>query len=319
MVETEIPRIDLPRARHRSRRRTRVAFAIVIVVGVFSLGLFLSYRRQVVSYLTHWKGGPSHTVPYLPFEPPPVTHLAAMGDTGDSGKRLDDTGDMVADLAQRTTTYDALILLGDNVYPDGDPARLPQTVFEPFAATLDAGTELLAILGNHDVKRNNGDAQMGVLGMAGRWWARRIADVLIVGLDSNQIENATQLQFLDDALAATDATWKIVLLHHPPYSAGYQGSNKKARKAVAPIVERHQVQLVLSGHDHDYQRSVPINGVTYVVSGAGSGTRRTGEASFTAESFSSRHFLDVSVFADRLVVRAVNHDGRVADEFVLAP
>ena len=33
--------------------------------------------------------------------------------------------------------YDALLLLGDNVYPTGDPARLPATVFEPFAEVLD--------------------------------------------------------------------------------------------------------------------------------------------------------------------------------------
>jgi 3',5'-cyclic AMP phosphodiesterase CpdA len=258
-------------------------------------------------------------VPYVPFQPPPLKHLAVAGDVGDSGHRLDATGALVDDLAQRTTTYDALLLLGDNVYPDGDPARLPMTVFEPFAATLARGTQLLAIVGNHDVKRNNGDAQMEALGMTGRWWARRIGEVLIVGLDSTQIENEAQLRFLDDALATTDAVWRIVLLHHPPYSAGYQGSNVAARNAIAPIVERHHVQLVLSGHDHDYQRSLPINGVIYVVSGAGSGTRRTGDASFTAQSFSSRHILDVSVFADRMVVRAVVHDGTVADEFVVSP
>jgi 3',5'-cyclic AMP phosphodiesterase CpdA len=297
----------------------RVSVAIVVVIAVVALGLFLSYRRQVISYLTHWKGSPTHTAPYVPFDPPPDTHLAVAGDTGDSGHRLDATADAIADLAARTTKYDALILLGDTVYPDGDPARLAATVFEPFAATLGQGTQLLAILGNHDVKGNHGDAQMEALGMPGRWWARQIGDVFIVGLDSNQIENPTQLQFLDDSLAATDAPWRIVLLHHPPYSAGYQGSNTKARKAITPIVERHGVQLVLSGHDHDYQRSEPINGVTYVVSGAGSGTRRTGEASFTAESFSWHHFLDVAVFKDRMVVRAVNQDDRVADEFVLTP
>jgi 3',5'-cyclic AMP phosphodiesterase CpdA len=320
MVETDEARIDTPLVRPRRRGRgKRVAMAIVLVIAVFAIGLFLSYRRQIVSYLTHRKGGPSETVPYVPFDPQPTTHLAAAGDTGDSGKRLAATGALIADLAQRTTTHDALLLLGDNVYPDGDPERLPATVFEPFATTLARGTELLAILGNHDVKRNNGDAQMQALGMPGRWWARRVGDVSIVGLDSTQIENEAQLQFLDAALTATDATWRIVLLHHPPYSDGYQGSNLKARNAITPIVERHHVQLVLSGHDHDYQRSVPINGVTYVVSGAGSGTRRTGEASFTEESFSSRHFLDMSVFADRMVVRAVIHDGSVADEFVLTP
>jgi hypothetical protein len=51
-----------------------------------------------------------------------------------------------------------------------------------------------------------------------------------------------------------------------------------------------------------------------VVTGGASGTRRTGEDDFTAESFSWHHFTEVAVFADRIVVRAVNQDLRVADE-----
>ena len=81
-----------------------------------------------------------------------------------------------------------------------------------------------------------------------------------------------------------------------------------------PLFERYGVQLVLSGHDHDYQRSKPINGVTYVVSGGAAGTRRTGSDSFTEVSFSWHHFVDLNVFHDRIVLRAVNQDLRVADE-----
>jgi len=106
-------------------------------------------------------------------------------------------------------------------------------------------------------------------------------------------------------------------VHHPPYSAGYQGSALDIRAAYAPIFERHGVQLVLSGHDHDYQRSEVIGGVTYVVSGGGAGTRRTSSDWFTARSFSWHHFLDVAVFPDALVVRAVNQDQRVADEAIV--
>lgn len=107
------------------------------------------------------------------------------------------------------------------------------------------------------------------------------------------------------------------MLHHPPYSAGYQGSNDAVRRTFVPVFERHGVQLVLSGHDHDYQRSRPINGVTYVVSGAASGTCGTGEEDFTAVSYSWLHFIEIGVFPDRLVVRAVNSELRVADEAVV--
>jgi 3',5'-cyclic AMP phosphodiesterase CpdA len=293
-----------------------LAFGVLTVIALLVGGL--GYRRQIVSYLTHWKGSPRHTVPYEVLQPPPDVHFAVVGDIGDSGSRLDATANAVAAIGAQQA-YDALLLLGDNVYPSGDPARLPDTVFGPFAATLDSGARLLAIVGNHDVKDGHGDAQMAALGMPGRWWQERIGDVLVVGLDSNDIDNPEQLAFLDDALGASDATWKFVLAHHPPYSAGYQGSSHDVRDAIGPIVERHGVQLVLSGHDHDYQRSKVIGGVTYVVTGGAAGTRRTSEASFTAASFSWHHFVDLAVYDDHVVLRAVNQDDRVADAAVLLP
>jgi 3',5'-cyclic AMP phosphodiesterase CpdA len=125
--------------------------------------------------------------------------------------------------------------------------------------------------------------------------------------------------FLENALEAADTTWTIVAMHHPPYSAGYQGSSIDARRAFAPLFEQYGVQLVLSGHDHDYQRSEVINGVTYVVSGAGSGARRTGSEDFTAVSYAFLHFVDVAAYDDRMVVRAVGTDRSVADEFTLVP
>lgn len=298
------------------RRWPRIAALIALLVLLVVVVAALPYRRQIVSYLTHWKGSPTHTVAYEPYAPPPPVHLAAVGDIGDSGARIDATGAAMARLGE-IDPYDGLILLGDNVYPSGDPAKLPGTVFEPFADVLDQGAELMAIVGNHDVKNGNGEPQMRALGMPGLWWARTIGNVLIVGLNSNDPDNEEQRRFVETSLAQSTARWKIVALHHPPYSAGYQGSSVHVREVYSPIFEKYGVQLVLSGHDHDYQRSKPINGVTYIVSGGGAGTRRTGEASFTAVSFSWHHFLDIAAFRERLVVRAINQDDRVADEVTI--
>jgi 3',5'-cyclic AMP phosphodiesterase CpdA len=297
-----------------------VVSGVVVLVLLVGVVFGLQYRRQIVAYLTHWKGSPTHTEPYVPYpvSDPPALHIGVAGDIGDSGNRIVATGAAMA-RAGESTPYDVLLLLGDNVYPAGDPAKLPDTVYGPFSAVLDSGATLLAILGNHDVKGHHADAQMRALGMPGRWWSRQFGDVLIVGLDSNEPDNPDQLAFLERTLRDTDARWRIVALHHPPYSAGYQGSSKHVREVFAPVFAEHHVQLVLSGHEHDYQRSEPIDGVTYVVSGAAAGTRRTGEASFTAVSFSWHHFVDVAVFDDRLVLRAVNQDLRVADEATVLP
>lgn len=291
---------------------------LMIVVVLATDAAVVVMPRQVRSYLTHWKGSPTHTVAYGPYPVAgaPALRMAVAGDIGDSGPRLNATARAIEQLTG-ARGWDALLLLGDNVYPNGDPKRLPKTVFEPFAPILDAGTRLLAILGNHDVKQGNGPRQVKALGMAGRWWSTEMHGVLIVGLDSNRADDPAQRSWLERTLRDSTATWKIVALHHPPYSAGYQGSSKNVRAAFSPLFERYGVQLVLSGHDHDYQRSKPINGVTYIVSGGAAGTRRTGTASFTADSFSWHHFVEVAVFDRQLVVRAINQDHRVADEAVI--
>jgi 3',5'-cyclic AMP phosphodiesterase CpdA len=304
-----------------TRRKRRpgcvVAVALAGVVVLTAAFFAVQYRRQLWSVITHRKGSPTHTVAYRPFATPPALHLAVAGDIGDSGSRLEATARAVSRLDAQQP-YQDLLILGDNVYPSGDPAGLDATVFRPFAPVL-RHADLLAILGNHDVGSGHGAAQMRALGMPRRWWARESGDVLIVGLDSNDERNPRQRAFLERRLATSNARWKIVALHHPPYSAGYQGSAEDVRARFAPIFERHGVQLVLSGHDHDYQRSKPLRGVTYVVTGAAAGTRRTGEESFTAVSFSWHHFVDVGIFSDRLVLRAVNQDGRVADQVTLRP
>jgi len=97
------------------------------------------------------------------------------------------------------------------------------------------------------------------------------------------------------------------------------GSSIDVREAFTPLFEKYGVQLDLSGHDHDYQRSKPINGVTYVVSGAAAKLRPANRADFTEVAWSTYHFLDLLVWPDRLVVRAVNQSGEMFDTVTLLP
>jgi 3',5'-cyclic AMP phosphodiesterase CpdA len=294
------------------KSRRRVALAVLAVVAVMVAVVGFLYGDQAVRFATHLKGSPTSTEAWtqLPTDGREL-HLALAGDIGESGPRLRATAAAITTVDGRDP-FDGVVLLGDNVYPEGNPAGLPNTVFDPLSAVLDHA-ELYAVLGNHDIKDGHGDAQADALGMPGRWWARDLGDVLLIGLDSNHPHNPDQLAWLEDTLAAADESWRIVFLHHPPYSAGYQGSDLAAREAFSPLFARYGVQLVASGHEHDYQRSVPIDGVTYLVSGGAARTRRTGEDDFTAASFSWHHFVELGVYPDRLVLRAVNQDLRVAD------
>jgi hypothetical protein len=83
------------------------------------------------------------------------------------------------------------------------------------------------------------------------------------------------------------------------------------------VYERAGVDLVLAGHDHDYQRTTPQGGVTYVVTGGAATHRPTGRADITVTAASTYHFVELVAYPDRLEVRAVAQDGRIIDAFAL--
>lgn len=242
--------------------------------------------------------------------------IAVAGDVGTGGDAEYATAASM-DRVEGGDEYAALLLLGDNVYPNGDPADLQRTVFDPFAPVLDGDTRLLAVLGNHDSDDGYGDEQVDAIGMPGRWYATTIDNTLIVSLDSNRPRDSDQLRWLEETLAANTSTWTIVQLHHPPFSGGSHGSDDAVRDAFVPLFEDYGVDLVLSGHDHDYQRSRVLSGVTYIVSGAAAKLRDAHLADFSAVALSTFHFVDLTITADRIEVRAVDHDDQVFDQVIL--
>jgi 3',5'-cyclic AMP phosphodiesterase CpdA len=305
-------------ARPRRRTRRKVLVGVLALVLLVAAGVAWSYRDLIQAELTHRIGGPPQTWDPVAFPPGgrPWFRVALAGDVGSGGEREFETAEAIAEQS-RIDPYDVLMLLGDNVYPAGDPERLQETVYDPFGPLLDRGTELFAILGNHDVQAGVGEEQLAALEMPGRWYAVERGDLLGIALDSTIPDDPEQLAWLEETLAESDATWKLVALHHPPYSSGMHGTNEDVAAAFVPLFERYGVQLVFAGHEHDYQRTEPINGVTYVVTGAAAETRRTGTEAFTAVAWSTHHFVDMNVFEDHIVLRAIDQDGDQFDEAII--
>ncbi|MEM6707954.1 MAG: metallophosphoesterase, partial [Pseudomonadota bacterium] len=79
-------------------------------------------------------------------------------------------------------------------------------------------------------------------------------DVHLFVLSTQNSQIAEQADWLDAALAASDARWKIVSMHHPIFSSGRGRDSPERRALLLPVLKRHQVDLVLQGHDHTYAR-----------------------------------------------------------------
>lgn len=243
--------------------------------------------------------------------------LAAAGDIGTGGDAAYATA-AAMDALEADREFDAMLLLGDNVYPSGEAELVESRVLDPLASVLDGPTELVAALGNHDVRTGDGEPELAALGLSNRWYLRRFGPVAaVVVVDSTRAGDPDQLAWLDQTLPSLDAPWTVVIQHHPPYSAGRHGSDEAPRAHLVPRYERAGVDLVLSGHDHDYQRSVALNGVTYVISGGAATLRSTGREDFTVASASIYHFVELAAGSGQLDVRAVDQDGQVLDQFAI--
>ena len=98
-------------------------------------------------------------------------------------------------------------------------------------------------------------------------------------LDSNVYVDPTDpalMRWIESDLASTDAAWKFVVCHHPPFNIGIEHGDEQQIRALCPIFERLGVDLVMSGHEHNYQRTRPIRFVPGDLAGAkavGKGTR----------------------------------------------
>jgi predicted phosphodiesterase len=241
--------------------------------------------------------------------------ILAFGDSGGGGS------DQYALLEQMyTVPYDLMIHTGDIAYDDGTIQQYEENVFGVYA-NIFRNIPFMPSSGNHDYRTLQGAPFRDVFALPGdageKWYSYDYGRVHFVALDT-EADYRTQAEWLDRDLTANKLPWKIVYMHKPPYSSGMHGSDTSLRNALAPVLERHGVQLVLAGHDHNYERIKPQDGVAYVVTGGGGvGTRSVGTSSFTALSEDVIHFVYLEVFAEELVMHAIDATGREFDSMVV--
>lgn len=160
---------------------------------------------------------------------------------------------------------DLLVTLGDNDYTRGVSFATNWT--STFGWLSAAGVGVAGTLGNHDVQFDRGRYEFDLLRMPAPYYIRRVKDVELIVLDSNAVTTA-QTRWLKRTLAKRSGFRRIVVFHHPAYTCGGHLGSEAVQRAWVPLFERYGVRLVLSGHDHNYQR-FKRRGVTYVVHGGG--------------------------------------------------
>lgn len=253
--------------------------------------------------------------------PPPgaPVRFAAFGDSGDGGEQQ-----RIVMGQLRTVPLDLVLHAGDVAYERGTRDELERNFFDVYAPLLRSHA-FYPVAGNHDYDTEDGAPLREAFDLPARpgdaaperWYSFDWGDVHFVGLDT-EVTGAEQAAWLDRDLTANTRPWTVVFGHRPPFSSGEHGSSASFRDYFVPVLEKHRVPLVLSGHDHHYERTVSMNGVTYVVTGGGGReTRDVSGASFTAFAEAVAHIVFVTVTGDELLLHAIDGTGREFDSLSL--
>jgi hypothetical protein len=214
--------------------------------------------------------------------PAPV-RIWAMGDFGSTGPEQEGVRNAYYSFSKNTYT-NLMLWLGDDAYPTGTDEQYSSNVFIPYKDIL-SKTLVYSSTGNHDMFFSssmnetgpyfdifnfprNGECG-GLKSNSEAYYSFNYANIHFVCLETNidsfGERTAEMINWLKSDLQADNSKWTIAYFHYPPYSKGYHDSDKNkdmqfVRENIIPVLEEHGTDLVLCGHDHDYERTSLIAG-----------------------------------------------------------
>lgn len=260
--------------------------------------------------------------------------FAVIGDTGKASPEQARVAERMAAVAP-----DFVLHTGDVLYVDDDDAAF----LGPYRALLPRVPFWVAF-GNHDIERAELWAglfdrpQNGPRNRASeKSFFFDFGDARVAVADSNggsETFGRRLPSWLREVFTARpEARWRFVVLHHPPYTWGHHPPHALGQQHLVPLFEELGVDVVFSGHDHNYQRTAPLRGgrparegergVVYVVSGAGGARlydvapRETWPDALRAANGERHSFTHVVASSERLEVEQIDLDGTAIDRFTV--
>ena len=207
------------------------------------------------------------------------TRVWILGDSGTADSNAESVRDAFYKFNRGSTT-DMMIMLGDNAYDNGADSDYQKAFFNVFAPSL-YSTPVWSTIGNHDASIDSGSAYFDIFtlpsdGKTGgvpsgteAYYSFNYANIHFVCLDSEVSDRSptgAMYSWLMTDLVANTQDWTVVFFHHPPYSKGTHNSDvinsamSDMRENFTAIFEMYGVDLVFTGHSHNYERSFPVLG-----------------------------------------------------------
>ena len=216
--------------------------------------------------------------------PTPImsTRFAVIGDYGLAGDAERDVANLV-----KGWEPDFIITTGDNNYPDGKAETIDENIgqyyhayIHPYLGAYGEGADInrfFPTMGNHDWSITGGNAYLDYFSLPGneRYYDFTWGPVHFFALDSDSREpdgvgrSSVQGEWLRDKLDTSESVWKIVYMHHSPYSSG---SEDGSIDWMQWPYKKWGATAVISGHSHVYERLI-LDDLPYFVNGLGGGAR----------------------------------------------
>lgn len=238
-----------------------------------------------------------------------------------------------------TEQVDFAIHTGDVIYPYGALANpvgeYNERFFRPYEDFLDR-LPIFPVIGNHDLIAllgqpfkdvfhlpDNGSSIARELYFSFEWGDAKFIALETTGLFLVPVgDHATWLQ---REIQNNTKKWLIVYMHIPLYSCGSHGDSAVLKHVLGPQFENGKVDLVITGHDHNYERTRPIKdfnrdpaypGLVHIVTGGGgAGLRGVNPNSRTATAVRAHHYVKFRVQGDTIHGEAIDLNGQVIDAF----